>query len=87
MWCDHNQVYNNITYNNDGAGIIAYGSSYNEIYNNTLYNNGQDVGKRFGANEMVILSADVDNKAESDVTNNEGVYKLVSKKNIIKNNI
>ena len=87
MWCDHNQVYNNLAYGNDGAGIIVYGSSNNVIFNNTLYGNGLEVGFRYGANEMTVLSADVDYSDASDVRRSNGTYELVSKNNVIKNNI
>ncbi len=87
MWCDHNQVYNNISYWNDWAGIILYGASNNEVYNNTMYWNWNDVWIRFWANEMVVLSASIDNKNQSDIKNSKWEYQLVSKNNIIKNNI
>jgi parallel beta-helix repeat protein len=42
-WCDHNQVYHNIAYDNDGAGIHVFHAAHNEIHNNTLLRNMKDV--------------------------------------------
>jgi parallel beta-helix repeat protein len=38
-WCDHNQFYYNLAYDNDGPGITIYDASNNTVYNNTFYNN------------------------------------------------
>jgi len=40
-WCDRNEVYYNISFNNDGAGINVYDGCENRIYNNTLVSNGR----------------------------------------------
>ncbi len=79
MWCDSNLVYNNVTYDNDGAGIIVYGGSGNEIYNNTMYGNGQDLGNRFGQYEIAVLAA--------QLSGSNGSGYLHSANNKIKNNI
>jgi parallel beta-helix repeat protein len=42
-WCDYNKVYNNIAYDNDGAGINIFHAAHNEIYNNTLVRNMKDI--------------------------------------------
>ena len=39
QWCDDNQVYFNVAFGNEGAGISVYDSSGNTIYNNTLVGN------------------------------------------------
>ena len=87
MWCDGNQVYNNILYGNDGAGIIVFGASRNQVYNNTLYDNGRHIGIRYGANELVVMSAEIDFVDEADVTTGSGTHLLVAKDNRVKNNI
>ena len=79
MWCDSNLVYNNVIYDNDGAGIILYGASENEVYNNTMYNNGNDLGARYGQFEMTVIAAELSG------TNGNGL--LHSLNNSIINNI
>lgn len=79
MWCDSNKIYNNIIYNNDGAGIILYGASDNEVYNNTMYGNGQDLGVRFGKFEMTVMAA--------QLSGSNGSGWLHSENNTVKNNI
>ncbi len=79
MWCDSNLIYNNVIYNNDGAGIILYGASGNEVYNNTMYGNGQDLGVRYGQYEMTIIAA--------QLAGSNGNGWLHSENNIVKNNI
>ena len=79
MWCDSNLVYNNIVYDNDGAGIILYGASGNKVFNNTSYGNGQDLGNRFGQFEITVLAAQLSG------ANGNGF--LHSANNRIKNNI
>jgi len=79
MWCDSNTIYNNVVYDNDGAGIILYGASGNKVYNNTMYGNGQDLGVRFGQFEMTILAAELSG------ANGNGL--LHSENNSVVNNI
>jgi len=79
MWCDSNLIYNNICYDNDGAGIILYGASGNSIYNNTMYGNGQDLGVRYGQYEMMIAAA--------QLSGSNGNGYLHSENNKVKNNI
>jgi parallel beta-helix repeat protein len=73
QWCDSNDIYNNISYNNDGAGIILFGSSGNNVYNNTLYNNGLDLGNRYGRYEFVICQDDDSPCINNLIKNNIGL--------------
>ncbi len=73
QWCDSNYIYNNIVYNNDGAGIILFGSSGNKVYNNTLYNNGHDLGNRYGQYEFVICQDDDSPCINNIIKNNIGL--------------
>ena len=57
--CDHNQVYYNVCFSNDGAGISIYNSSDNQIYNNTLYNNMVDQGRSHPIKAEIYLAATV----------------------------
>ncbi len=72
QWCDYNLVYNNITYENDGAGIIIFGGSGNKIYNNTMYNNGLDLGNRYGQFEFLLAQDDDSPCNDNIVANNIG---------------
>ncbi len=40
-WCDFNEVYYNLSFNNDGAGISIWDGSNNKVYNNTLFGNAR----------------------------------------------
>ncbi len=42
QWCDDNQIYYNICYNNDGPGFYNFGATGNKFHNNTSYKNCQD---------------------------------------------
>ena len=42
QWCDNNQVYYNICYNNDGPGFYNYDAAGNAFYNNAAYGNCQN---------------------------------------------
>ncbi len=59
QWCDSNWIYNNITFENDGAGIIIYGSSGNKVFNNTLFGNGKDLGNRYGKIDLMVAQEDI----------------------------
>ena len=50
-WCDHNQVYYNVSHDNDGAGIHVFHAAQNAIYNNTLYRNMRDAA---GSHEAAL---------------------------------
>jgi parallel beta-helix repeat protein len=39
QWCDNNQVYYNICYDNDGPGFYNYDATGNVFYNNVAYGN------------------------------------------------
>jgi parallel beta-helix repeat protein len=73
QWCDSNFIYNNIAYDNDGAGIIIFGSCGNRVYNNTMYNNGLDEGIRYGQYEFVICRDDDSPSDNNVVKNNIGI--------------
>jgi parallel beta-helix repeat protein len=76
QWCDFNQVYYNICFANDGAGINIFDSSNDYIYNNTLYGNMLDPGKNHPIKAELILASDF--KRNVDHTN-----KIVVANNII----
>ncbi len=70
MWCDDNQVYNNVTYHNDGPGITVFGGSRNQIYNNTLYDNGLHLGYRWAKAQLMIGSSEEVTASSNLITNN-----------------
>ena len=58
QWCDYNQVYYNICFENDGAGISVYDSANSLIYNNTLIGNMVDPGKSHPFKAELYLASD-----------------------------
>jgi parallel beta-helix repeat protein len=72
MWCDDNQVYNNIAYDNDGPGVIIFGGSRNLIYNNTLFDNGRHLGWRRARTQLMVADSDEVGAAMNKIYNNIG---------------
>lgn len=73
QWCDYNQVYYNLSYNNDGAGINIYDSADNSIFNNTLYGNMKDpINSHLLKGEMT-LATDYTKQENLDLTRNNSV--------------
>ncbi len=74
QWCDRNQVYFNICFANDGAGIALFDSSDNFVANNTLYDNMRDSGGRHAYKADLVLASDytrnVDHVANNIIRNN-----------------
>lgn len=58
QWCDYNQVYYNLCFENDGAGISVYDSANSVIYNNTLIGNMIDPGKSHPFKGELYLASD-----------------------------
>jgi len=58
QWCDHNQVYYNLCYDNDGPGITVFDSSDSIIYNNTLFNNMRDSGNTHAYKGELVIASD-----------------------------
>jgi len=44
QWCDNNVVAFNVSWQNDGAGIIVFDGNGNKVYGNTVGGNGLDPG-------------------------------------------
>lgn len=64
QWCDFNQVYYNICFANDGAGINVFDSSNDYIYNNTLFGNMLDPGKSHPIKAELILASDFEHNVD-----------------------
>ncbi|MDB5394496.1 MAG: right-handed parallel beta-helix repeat-containing protein, partial [Rhodospirillales bacterium] len=45
QWCDDNEVYFNLAFLNDGAGIVIFDGANNIVENNTIYGNARDPGR------------------------------------------
>ncbi|SFM94162.1 right-handed parallel beta-helix repeat-containing protein [Thermodesulforhabdus norvegica] len=58
QWCDFNEVYYNICYENDGAGISVFDSSGSRVFNNTLVGNMLDPGKSHPFKAELYLAGD-----------------------------
>lgn len=74
QWCDHNQIYYNVVFNNDGSGISLFDSAHNMISNNTLFNNVADPGKSHPYKGEIALASDyvhdINRVTEVVITNN-----------------
>ena len=84
QWCDNNQVYNNIVFGNDGAGINIYDGANNDVFNNTLYDNMKDPGNtHIYKGELVIASdftENIDHSRNNKIINN--IIYATNKKNV-----
>ncbi len=58
QWCDRNQVYFNLCFGNDGAGIVLFDAAQNRVDNNTLYDNMRDSGGRHAYKADLVLASD-----------------------------
>jgi len=71
QWCNNNQVYYNISYNNDGPGIYCYDAANNKIYNNTVYGNClNSSGGLLAKGEIRLTSTIADLTTNIEVKNN-----------------
>lgn len=85
QWCDFNRVYGNISFNNDGAGIVLFDAADNSVFNNTLFGNGRDPSKTHAYRGDLVLAANENvnrterNVLSRNVLNNPtaGAYSLV----------
>lgn len=68
QWCDFNEIYYNVCYSNDGAGINVFDSSSDYIYNNTVYGNMIDPGNSHPIKAEIILASEFTHNV--DRTNN-----------------
>lgn len=58
QWCDDNEVYFNVAFRNDGAGIAIFDAARNKIYNNTLFDNMLDPGKSHAYRGELVMASD-----------------------------
>jgi parallel beta-helix repeat protein len=57
-WCDYNQFYYNLAYQNDGPGITLYDAKHSFVANNTFYNNSlNSSGQLMEICEIRLLSS------------------------------
>ncbi len=57
QWCDDNQVYFNLAFDNDGAGIVLFDAANNVIENNTLYGNMRDPGRSHAYKADLVVAS------------------------------
>ncbi|WP_431284861.1 right-handed parallel beta-helix repeat-containing protein [Humitalea sp. 24SJ18S-53] len=58
QWCDRNQVYFNICFGNDGAGIVLFDAAECRVDNNTLFDNMRDSGGQHAYKADLVLASD-----------------------------
>lgn len=71
-WCDGNVISYNLTWSNDGAGILVYDGSNNVVRGNTAWNNGLDSGNTHsaGQGQIMITGTSASTVAGNQVWNN-----------------
>jgi parallel beta-helix repeat protein len=69
-WCDDNEVYYNVIYGNDGAGIIVFNGARNRVFNNTVFGNGLDSGKTHAGRVEIAVVGDEGATLEGNVVRN-----------------
>jgi parallel beta-helix repeat protein len=74
-WCNDNDIYYNVVYENDGAGIVVFDGARNRVVNNTLFGNERDPGRTHTYHGEFLLGGDY----TQPINNSVG--------NIVKNNL
>jgi parallel beta-helix repeat protein len=75
QWCDHNEIYYNVTYGNDGPGIYLFDSAHCRILNNVAFGNCiNSSGQLTEKGEIRLTSSAVPNHLTNftEVKNNIG---------------
>ena len=75
QWCDNNEIYYNVVFNNDGPGIYLFDSANCKIFNNVCYANCKNSsGQLTEKGEIRITSSGVPNNLTrfAEVKNNIG---------------
>jgi len=57
-WCDDNEIYYNVVFENDGAGIVVYDGARNHVFNNTLFANARDPGRTHRFRGEIVVASD-----------------------------
>lgn len=79
QWCDDNQVYFNLAFDNDGAGIVLFDAANNVVENNTLYGNTRDPGRSHAYKADLVVASDYTTNVDhafGNVLRNNLVYAL-----------
>lgn len=77
QWCDDNQVYFNVSFANDGAGIVLFDAANNIVANNTMHDNMRDSGGRHAYKADFVIASDYTKKVDhsfGNVVRNNVVY-------------
>ena len=75
QWCDYNEIYYNVAYNNDGPGIYLFDAANCKIFNNVCYANCKNTsGQLTEKGEIRITSSGVPNDLtkNTEIINNIG---------------
>ncbi|MFA6422237.1 MAG: right-handed parallel beta-helix repeat-containing protein [Candidatus Buchananbacteria bacterium] len=74
IYSDHNQIYDNIVYANDGPGITLFANDSNEIYNNTSYSNCLNTGGQLTLKGEIRIDGIVSEKVKNFIVKNNIAY-------------
>jgi parallel beta-helix repeat protein len=78
-WCNRNQFYDNVAYDNDGPGITIYDAVDNKVFNNTFYNNSlNSSGELQQKAEIRIVSSSINLTSNTLIKNNIAYAKRVN---------
>ena len=69
QWCNDNRVYYNLSFENDGAGIMLFDASRNQVTNNTSYGNMRDPSRSHAYRAELVLASDDVHAVNSTVAN------------------
>jgi parallel beta-helix repeat protein len=58
IWCDDNEIYSNVAFGNDGAGITIFGSKGNAVFGNLLVANMRDPGRTHTYKGEIVLATE-----------------------------
>ncbi len=70
IWSDHNEIYGNVAYNNDGACVTPYLAQDTNIYNNTCYKNTQESTPGTDVSEIWLHDNGTDRTQNINIKNN-----------------
>jgi parallel beta-helix repeat protein len=72
QWCDDNQVYFNVTFANEGAGINLFDAAHNVVVNNTVFDNMRGPKGHSYRTELLVASdgKNTDRASDNVIRNN-----------------
>src|ERR1035437_7563020 len=76
QWCDNSQVYYNVIYHTDAAGIYVLDASHTRVYNNTIYDSWRNSSGTGIITGSISLTAGGVSTAVDTIVKNNNVYAI-----------